>query len=532
MGAPFSTAFLSGDRRADAFLNPAYRDAKARAAIARQAASQRIAPALVDALREQNRRLPASATRDRHLERLSQPGTTVIVTGQQMGLFLGPLYGFYKAASAIADARALAAETGVPCVPVFWLQTEDHDFPEIDHCQVVGANGERIRLLLPSIDRNGRTCVEQRRLGAEIEQLVSVARERLDSLPFVDETIGLLRRHYRPDASLSEAFAGLLAEVFADEGLVVINPRDPTVARLAASVHRRAISDAETISKLLLDRGAALDESGFDVQVAVRPRSPLSFFHLGEANGPRHRIEPDGDAWRCSGTDQRVSTAELRDALERTPLRFSTSALLRPLLQDTLLPTAGYVGGPGELNYFAQLAPLYEHWQLPQPMVIPRARFRVLEPRVRSTLKQLGLDAAEVERPREAVLEALGGKTVRLSPDDIAPRGRQALKDLFEQVRAESKDPDVDAALRRTEGTIDHALSRLAARYRRSVATRDRVLLERVDRVQAALFPEGEPQERVDSLPSFTARHGVRHFKDLVFQSLVPFSGDVVEIVP
>lgn len=524
MLSPFSPAFLRGEERARAFLSEAFRDAGKRAQHVRNAATRRVSAATLSALRAQSALLPPSAARDANLDQLALRGTCVVVTGQQVGLFLGPLYAFYKAASAIAVARALRTECGVPCVPVFWLQSEDHDFQEINHCHVLGGDDQLHRPVIEGAD--DRTSISTRALGEAVLPQLDVVEAALEGTSRGLEVMALLRAHYRPQLGWVRAFAGVMAELFADEGLLLVDPRDPLLAQETRSVHQRALEEHEAISSVLLARQAALEAAGFAAQVHVRPHAPLSFFHPQGTDGPRYRLEPRGAGWGLVGSTQTFSTEQLRTA---APGCFSSSALLRPIVQDSLFPTAAIVGGPGELNYFAQLEPLYTHFGLPMPMAVPRARFRVIEARPRAYLEQLRLSAADVEHPRDEVLAQLRPAAI-VSAEMIVKRAHEALQPLLEEIPA--TDPDVADAVARTRGTIDRALSRLSGRYARSLSRRDEVTVSRLERVQRVLFPHAEPQERVLGWPSFASRLGIQPFKDLVFANLEPFAAEVRELRP
>lgn len=518
MATAFTPAWLSGDPTALSLL-PDRRGA--RAAVA-GAAARGVAPGVLAALRAQNARLPASAARDRHLELLAQPGATAVVTGQQVGLFLGPLYTVYKAAAAVVAARALGDETGRPCVPVFWLQTEDHDLPEIDHCHVLGADGRPLRLALdlPGDSRTARAPVGGVRLGPS----VLAALEALEGELGAGAHLALLRRAYRPEATLAEAFAEVLAALFAEEGLVFLDPRDPALWPLAAPVHRRLIAEAGPIADGLAERAAALEAAGFAVQVHVRPGAPLSFYSPDGSGGPRYRLDPRDGGWALVGGEGSVSTAELLGWLEREPGRFTTSALARPILQDTWLPTAAYVGGPGEIAYFAQLPPLYRHFGLPAPMVVPRARFRVLDGRTRSLLGKLGLTADEALGPRDEVLARLAGE-----PEAVEDR---LLGGIVPELQRLGADPGLARAAARTEATVRRAVGRFAARHRHLLAELDRTLVGRLDKLRARLLPEGVPQERLYALATFAGGDGGRGFVRAVIDACTPFAGDQKDLCP
>ncbi|GHG66655.1 bacillithiol biosynthesis cysteine-adding enzyme BshC [Comamonas sp. JC664] len=537
----FSTAWLRGDAAALSFLPDDYRHRDARARAVDAAASRTVSPALLDVLRAQNARLAPSPAREHHLALLAQPGTVVVVTGQQMGLFLGPLYTLYKAASAIVTARALQDETGRPCVPLFWLQTEDHDLPEIDHCVIPRPSGGPCRLALELKDAaTSRAPIAHCHLGPSVLPALATLRAELGDEPHAEEILALLERAYRPEATLAGAFTDVLSSLFAEEGLVFIDPRDARLAPLAAPVHRFALQEAAALSTALAGRVEALTAAGYAVQVHVRPGAPLSFYSPEALDGPRYRLDPAGPGtWSLVGHPENATLTgdALHAALEHEPHRFTTSALLRPLLQDTWFPTAAYVGGPGELAYFAQLPPLYAHAKQPMPLAIPRSRFRVLDDRTRRWLHTLALQPDEVQVPREALLTKLATRDAPeplASPESLEARLFGAFSAELEQLAGQvtSADANLQDAVQRTRATVRVAVSRLTGRYRRALARRDTTASERVDRLRAFLFPHDAPQERVLGLPYFAARIGTRAFTRQVLEACVPFSGDSKDLTP
>ncbi len=538
VGRTFSSAYLAGEPGALPFLARDFEDADARRAVVRAAAMRRASPALVEVLREQQARLPADSSRDASLAALARGDAAVVATGQQVGLFLGPLYSFYKAATAVAVARAIEAESGARTVPLFWLQTEDHDFAEIAACHVAGPSGAPVTLALaPEAPAEARVSVAHRRLGPEITGLVDALGDALGDGARRDEVTALVRTHYVAGRPLAQAFAGLLAAVFAGDGLIVLDPRDARIAGLATPLYARAIADAAPIEAALRARGAALAAAGFDEQIPVRAACSLLFFHERDATGPRFRLQRSADAWTLAGTGATVANSELERCLTADPLRFSTSALLRPLVQDTLLPTVAYVGGPAELSYFAQLGPLYDLFGVPAPLVVPRARFRILDVATRRRLAQLGLPADDAATPRAALLERLataqpGAPDAASLRQIVAERIAPAVDDVTRT--AVAADAGLARAAARTRATVYRALGRFVARYARDVSAHDGATAARLDKVQNALVPSGVPQERLYSWPSPAARLGAGPLKRLVFERLAtaPFSTALQDLTP
>ena len=524
-------AYLQGEVRAlqpeDEPGTPPFAPAALARAVSR--ARRPLAPEVHRVLVAQNARFAPSPARDAHLEAL-RTGAAAVVTGQQVGLFLGPLYTLYKAASAVVLARALAERTGAPVVPVFWLQTEDHDLPEIASVAVPcrAGPGGVTTLSLP-VDAGNRIAIAHCRLPAEIDGCLDALTEALGDgaamTAAAAEHVARLRRHYRPGAPWAEAFAGVLAELFAPEGLVMIDPREPALAAAVAPVHARALADAAPIAAALIANDAELVRAGFRTAVHVRPGAPLAFFHPAGAEGPRVRLEPapgGGDAFAECGGGAVHTPAELARALAADPLRFSTSALLRPIVQDTLLPTAAYVGGPAEVAYFAQLGPLYRAFDRPLPLVVPRARFRIVDDRARRLLDRLGLSVADAERPEAELLARLRG------PGCGAAEVKARLLAPFTAAHGELTEtlagagPEIGKALARTRGSVERAIGKLAGKVERAALYRDAALVDAVQRLRARLVPGGAPQERTLGLAGFAARAGDRTITARVVAAIDP----------
>jgi bacillithiol biosynthesis cysteine-adding enzyme BshC len=541
VGHAFSDSYLAGEPAAHAFFAPGFRDPVERQRVARLAAGRKVPAVLLDVLREQQSALPASAAREANLDALAKGGAAVVATGQQVGLFLGPLYTFYKAASAVAVARAIESESGIRCVPLFWLQTEDHDFAEIRTCAVAGSDGQPVQLQLAEAGE-ARVSVAHRCLGADIDGVLDQLASLLDGQPGADEVLTLLRAQYRPGQSLAAAFAGVLATLFADEGLLFLDPRDARIASLVAPIYRSCLEDADVIERLLQDRQAALSAAGFATQVPVRSCA-LVFFHQDRAAGPRFRLQKsarDGaGAWALAGTTATVADAELLDLLAREPLRFSTSALLRPVVQDALLPTVAYVGGPGEINYFAELGPLYQHFGVVPPLLVPRARFRCVDARTRRWLQQSGLVAADLTQPSRDIRARLHPAVPAGSPDPQELRdrvARQILPAVGEIASAISATGEpLRRPAQRTRDSVAHALERLIGRYARGLVERDEATLRRIEKLEMVLNPGGVAQERFYGWPWLASRLGPAVFKRLVFERLGQagaFATDILELLP
>lgn len=528
--ASITEKYLRNDARAFFDSHPSKTEDQQRAVLR---AARSLDPVVADALVRQNARYHPSPARDAHIRSLAE-GAAAVVTGQQVGLFLGPLYTLYKAASAIQVAKSLSQLTGKPVVPVFWLQSEDHDLPEIARSVVPRIHGGALDLRLPA-SPDDRVSVAHRTLPDELDQHLDALHDELSTLANGPEHLELIRRHYRVGATWVDAFAGVLAELFADEGLVLIDPRDPRLAPMAASIHRRAIEDAAELSRVLSERVTQLESAGFSASVYVRPDAPLSFFHPDGPEGPRYRLEATDDGYREIGGVGNHTQDSLLKTLEDEPLRFSTSALLRPILQDTLLPTAAYVGGPGEIAYFAQLAPLYEAFGLPMPLVVARARLRIIEPRSRRLLERLQVSADDTALSEDALLAlCANGDATLPSPEEISAKLFASFDRVFEEIDAELR-PELPALARpldKTRATVEFAVSKLTTNYAKARLRQDTGRTADVRRLQALLQPENGPQERCHGFSYYAAKWGDRSLVEAVLGAVVPFDPALKDLEP
>ena len=478
-----------------------------------------IAPPVLDVLEAQNARWGPSAARRAHLDALAA-GAVVIATGQQLGVCLGPLYTIYKAASAIRLARELG-RMGIPAVPLFWLQAEDHDFEEIRTTHFV-ANDALVAASLPERPaERARASIAHELVGAGIRDVLAALEPSISASSEGAAFFARLSSHYRPEATMVDAFGGLLAELFEPHGLLTLEPRDPALATLAAPLHRRALEDHASLARALVAEAQRIEAAGGRAPIAPRPDCALSFFHPHGPRGGRFRIVPRGDELALSGSPETFTRAEVLGRLEADPLVMSTSGLLRPLLQDHLLPTAAYVGGPTEVAYAAQLAPLYRHFDAEMAPFVRRASFVVTGPEDRRTLEELGLERAERGADEATLTQRRGQCALGERLEQLAQATRAQLAALGPGL--EELDPGLGKSVDKTDSAIEQALSKLKGRVERAAASRSPERLATLRHVRAQLRPGGAPQERVLGVAS-VASLGVRRVVDAAVEAAMEVS--------
>jgi bacillithiol biosynthesis cysteine-adding enzyme BshC len=446
---------------------------------------------VVEILREQNLRFASAGKLDsssaRNLERLAA-GAVAIVTGQQVGLFSGPAYTFYKALSAVRSAEE-ATRRGIDAVPVFWLATEDHDLAEVHHTFWNTRNG-LARYELP-VDVSGRR-VGEIVLGGAIEPLVATAAQTLEG-PFAERIAAALRESYTPAETYGSAFGKLMSRLFAGRGLILFDQVDPRLHRLFAGNFENAVRRAAQIRDALLSRSKELEHAGFHSQVKVTHETTLLFCSL---SGRREPVRSHNGGFLAG--ESGFSERQLLEAIEKQPEAFSPSALLRPVIQDSLLPTAAYIGGPAEVAYMAQARVVYQACGVNMPAVLPRASFTIIEQPIARFLAQYGLDIRDLFAGPQHLRAKMEQKSLPAALSDRFDETEAALRAMMKAYEGPLSrlDSTLIEALRSSERKMLHQIEQLKGKVARAENFRSGIL-DRHERILLdSLYPGGGLQER------------------------------------
>lgn len=467
---------------------------------------------VVEVLREQNRSFGAANALDpattKNLDRLAA-GAAAIVTGQQVGLFSGPAYSIYKAISAVRWAAAITRR-GTDAVPVFWLATEDHDLAEINHVFWNTRRGLE-RFEMPSRDDVAGRRVGEIKLGAAILPLVESAADSLEG-ESAGEVGRWLRESYAPGETYGSAFGKLMSRALAGRGIIFLDPLDPRLHRLASAVYRRALDESDTLREALGARSKELEHESFHAQVKIPRESTLLFYNVAGVRQPLRRRNGQFVAGNASFT-----AAELHAALDRAPEDFTPNVLLRPIVQDSLLPTAAYIGGPAEIAYMAQAQVVYRKLLGRMPAMLPRLSATLVESSLARLMKKYSLDFSVVLRGRQHLRAKMELQSL--------PRGLARRFDADEKVLRRlwkgylkplaRLDKTLLGARDTAERKVLHQFLKLKARAGRAEALRTGVL-DRQERLQLdSLFPNHGLQERSLCFLPFLALYGPHLLDDL-----------------
>ena len=458
-------------------------------------------------LQRQNQACGCSPQTFANITRLRQ-GAAAIVTGQQVGLFGGPMFAIYKALTAVKLAEEATA-AGVDSVPVFWLATSDHDLAEVNHVSLPGPDG-LLRTLTTSSHGVAGAPVSQVRLGEEILPVV----EEAVSLLGDSEASQFLRESYRPGETLGTAFARFYARLFAEWGVILLDASDAELHRVAAPVERAAIERAEELDAALLARGQALEKAGYSQQVKVTASSVLLFAMREGARTPIYRREGSNKASEFAiGSEpgaERLSSAELLDRIASAPENFSPNVLLRPVVQDYLLPTLAYTGGAAEAAYFAQAGAVYDAILRRVTPIVPRFSATLVEPKVQRWLNQYGIAVRNAFDGPEVLRQTLASRTLPADLQAAFERANQSVEESFSALKeALAKlDPTLVEASQTGASKVHYQLDRLRERAMAAELRRSEVVRRHAEVLSQMLYPENALQERGVAGIYFVARHG------------------------
>jgi bacillithiol biosynthesis cysteine-adding enzyme BshC len=431
-----------------------------------------------------------------------------VTTGQQPGLFLGPLYTVYKALSAVALAEQLERVLHRPVVPVFWVAGDDHDFLESAQAFTLSAAGDVARLALPERAADAPlTPMYREPLGPAVLELLAEFWGTQPPTEFRPAVEAWLARHYVPERTVAGAFASAVADLLGPMGVVVFQPTHPAAKAAMAPHLLRALEQATAVDARLADRAANLTAAGKPAPVPVGEGASLVMLE-GAAGRDRLLVEDAAFYLRRSG--ERFSLAELAGVADRSPERLSPNVLLRPVVEAALLPTVAYVGGPGELAYLPQCAPVYEALGIPPQVPVPRWSGVVLEARTRKVLEKYGIAIDDLRLP-EGQLEQ---RLVRgeLPPEAIAALGslQEALEREYDVLRdaAVAVDPTLRKPVESTRNAALAGVREVEKRLLSHLKQRNDTLVQQLARTRTSLFPLAKPQERILGAPPFLIRYG------------------------
>lgn len=464
---------------------------------------------LTRVLHDQNRDFHSGIRTLANIDLLGNDNTFAVVTGQQLGLFGGPLYTIYKAVTAVKLAQKLSQEhPDQNFVPVFWLEGEDHDFDEINHLKFISNANE---LASVTYLHGGKPL--ERNIGAvgivELDEHITAFFQSLDSqLPVTDYTPALselLKGYYRQGTTFLKAFAGFFNHIYEDSGLVFVNANTPELKRILTPFFQQEIQSNAEASKLVIQQSVELEEH-YHAQIKAKALNLFMFY-----KGGRHLIEPSetGDYF-LKNLRQRYTKEELLGIAAETPEILSPNVVTRPLCQDTLFPTIAYVAGPGEIAYYAQLKPVYAYFGVPMPLIYPRASVTLMEEKITKVMEKYSLETIDLFGDVEPVLTKVSEQVSEVKVDVLFESLTAKLNDAVNEARfgIQQIDPTLNGTVDSTIARFVQQLDVLKQKTQKAQQQKEEISLKQIRKASMNIFPNGNFQEREFAVVQYLNKYG------------------------
>jgi bacillithiol biosynthesis cysteine-adding enzyme BshC len=474
------------------------------AAITRTLAHPRDRQQLAQAIREQQRRRGAPAPARVAGDRLADAATVAVLTGQQAGLFGGPVYTLLKAVTAMKLADEVSRRHGVPTVAVFWVEAEDHDWNEVRSCTVLGEDLACRTVALPPRPAGDSVPVAAIRLDDQITSALDELEQVLPATEFREGLLAELRSAYRPGTGMADAFGQWIERVLGERGLIVYDASDPCTKPAVSDLFVRELTMPGYTSVTASEAGAELAARGYHAQVHA-PDGSLALFRLDAAR----RTIRQQNGQLLVGESSYAPAALAKEAAEH-PAGFSPSVLLRPVVQDALFPTICYVAGPSELAYLGQLRRVYEHFGVPMPLIYPRATATLLDSAASRFLARYQLPLEALQPRDEGRLNDLLKIQIPPEVDETFAAAAGAVDGQMQQVAAvlQALEPTLDGAVRTTLGKMQHDLENLRGKTIQAAKRKNDTLRRQFLHARALAFPDGHAQERTVGFVWFLNQYG------------------------
>jgi bacillithiol synthase len=463
---------------------------------------------LVQVLSNQNRDYHCGVKTLANIDLLLNENTVAIITGQQVGLFSGPLYALYKTLTAIKLAERLSQQyPDYNFVPVFWLEGEDHDIEEVASFTFYSAANELLRLQYQYEDKTGGKnigAVGQLNFDDSIVTLFDTLRQSLLPTEFSTKVIALFETAYQKGMTFSRAFIHLFSVLLEDSGLIFFDPHNPTTKQMLLPIFEQELTHISGTCQLVITQSELIEQQ-YHAQVKPHPVNLFLFHH-----GGRYALEPHSDGFSLKGTRKTFSLEEMLGILRTDPNLFSPNVVLRPICQDYLFPTLAYVAGPSEVSYFAQFKLLYEHFGIPEPIIYPRASATIVEERIQKVIDKFNLRTEDFFTNIDFLKRRVASTISDFKVEELFSNTFGTVSESLTSLKGglESIDPTLVPALETTLTRMQGALNSLKDKTISAQNRQHEISLRQLDKVSLSLFPHSTLQEREINIIYFLNKYG------------------------
>ncbi|MCH8326115.1 MAG: bacillithiol biosynthesis cysteine-adding enzyme BshC [Bacteroidetes bacterium] len=442
-----------------------------------------------------------------NIEKLKSNKTLAVVTGQQLGILGGPLYTIYKTLTTIKLCEYLSERySDFNFVPVFWLEGDDHDFNEVSSIGILNLEnkfqvidyGEKIS------NDDDRISVGKINFTEDINLFFEEIERTIRTTEFTKDILNRLKDFYKPGNSFKDAFKQILYSLFDKYGLLVLDPQDSKIKEILKPIFKKEISDFRTHTEQIIKVSATLEEL-YQAQIKVKP---VNLFYSDDSG--RFLIEPTDEGFRLKGKHVKFTLDELIDLIETEPQNFSPNVLLRPICQDYILPTAFYVGGPSEIAYFAQLLPMYNIFNIEEPIIFPRSSATLLEKGIQKSIDKFNLNLKDVFVKNNQLEEKIITSISNDNTDELFKKVKDEFEITFDKLKEKlfQLDKTLGDASSKTQQKIFRYLEELKSKAENAVKRKHETSIRQINKISSSLYPNSDLQERSLNFIYFENKYG------------------------
>jgi len=473
---------------------------------------------LVQILKKQYADENISEKTKQNIEDLLSENTFAVVTGQQLGILLGPLYTIYKIITSIKLADQLnEVYPELKFVPIFWLEGDDHDFNEVNWIKILDNENSLTKIVYQDgLDaETNRGPMGNYQFDLTIENFIEKISSSLRETEFKSDVINLIKKFYYPGASFKSGFVGLLKMFFDKYGLIIFDPQDIEVKDWLKDIFRKDIESYQFISEELILRSARLEEN-YHAQVKIKP---INLFYLED--GGRYLIEPAGNDFRLKGKRKKFTKEQLVAEIASNPEKFSPNVILRPVCQDFIFPTAYYVAGPSEICYHAQIYPYYAIHNLTPPILFPRSSATLIEAKVQNILNKFELKLQDFFNDLETLATNITDKNSEIVVQNVFEEIFREIEEPFDKLKENliKIDPTLEDVIKNAQNRISQTLGVVKEKALVAQKKKNEIIFRQIYKTSNILFPDENLQEREINFIYFANKYSL-NFIDFVFENL------------
>jgi len=486
---------------------------------------------LVKILMNQNRNFQCGVKTLANIDHLINDNTLAVITGQQLGIFGGPLYTIYKIITLLKLVDNLNYKyPECNFVPIFWLESEDHDFNEVSYVKVIDKSNSlftiRYNLSLKPTEGN-RMPVGEINIDEQMKEIFEQLGQNLVQTEFTNKIMDLFASSYKTNMKFRDAFVLLLNNLFENKGLIFFDPHDPECKKLMSPIFEKEISSVSHTCQLVISQSDILERN---YHAQIKPRAINLFMFL---NGARYAIEPQLNEFTLKGTRNTFSYNELMNKLHENPDVFSPNVILRPICQDFLFPTIAYVAGPTEVAYFAQLKPVYDYFDVPEPIIYPRASVTLVEEYIRKIIDKFNLNVYDFLSDVEIIKSKVVSNTEDFNIDavysEIIKKVDAELMNLRNNL--EAIDHTLIYSLENAVGKVNKAINSLKQKTIEARKRQHEISLRQLDKVSIHIHPNSSLQERQLNIIYYLNKYGLEFIQWLMNEVVIDkFMHQVIDV--